>query len=61
MDLFDARTNLNEGDQVKVITPSGCPPPNHMGHCFVGDPQTGKFIGLVSTASLQKEKMNAEV
>lgn len=60
LDRFDGRTNLKEGDRVKVIVPHGCPPPNTMDHCHVGDPETGEFIGLVCTASLHtKEAMEA--
>jgi hypothetical protein len=40
---------------VRVCTPYGCPPPNTMGHCFV-ETLEGKFIGLVSTASLHKRE-----
>jgi hypothetical protein len=52
LDIADARTGLEVGDRVKVITPHGCPPPNAMRHCFVGDAETGEFIGLVATSSL---------
>jgi len=52
LDLADGRTGLEVGERVKVITPHGCPPPNAMKHCFVGDPETGDFIGLVCTSSL---------
>ena len=52
-DRFDRRSNTPEdGTVVRVCTPHGCPPPNAMGHCFVED-MAGKFIGLVSTSSLQ--------
>ena len=50
-DSFDARTNLKNGDIVRVCHPRSCPPPNTMGHCHV-ETLEGKFIGLVSTASL---------
>ena len=53
-DRFDRRDNTPEdGAVVRVCTPHGCPPPNAMGHCFVETLQ-GKFIGLVSTASLAR-------
>jgi len=52
LDRVDARTNLEEGTQVKVINVHGCPPANTMGHCYVGDTITGKFIGMVCTNSL---------
>ncbi|MGZ5728236.1 MAG: hypothetical protein ACXWI8_13585 [Burkholderiales bacterium] len=51
-DIADGRTGLEVGERVKVITPHGCPPPNAMRHCFVGDPETGDFIGLVCASSL---------
>ena len=52
MDHWDARTDLKEGDQVRVINLPGCPRANVMGHCHVVNPETGRFIGLVLTASL---------
>lgn len=54
-DRFDARTNLQCGDRVRVVNLPGCPKANTMCHCHVEDPVTGKFIGLVMTASLFKE------
>jgi hypothetical protein len=55
LDIADGRTGLEVGKRVKVITPHGCPRPNAMKHCFVGDPETGEFIGLVCTSSLTRE------
>ena len=52
MDLWDARTDLKEGTMVRVINLPVCPRANVMGHCHVADPETGRFIGLVLTASL---------
>ena len=40
-----------DGTIVRVCRPQGCPPPNTLNHCFV-ETLEGKFIGLVSTASL---------
>ena len=54
LDKIDGRTGLQPGDRVKVINLRGCPPANTMGQCYVGDPVTGKFIGMVATASLVK-------
>lgn len=51
-DKVDPKTNLVEGDIVKVKNMNGCPPANTMGCCHVVDPTTGMFIGLVSTDSL---------
>jgi hypothetical protein len=54
-DLFDRNDNTpTNGTAVRVCTPYGCPPPNTMGHCFV-ETLNGKFIGLVSTASLERK------
>jgi hypothetical protein len=54
-DRFDRRDNTPaDGTLVRVCTPYGCPPPNAMGHCFV-ETMDGKFIGLVSTASLSRK------
>lgn len=52
VDLWDARTKLVAGDVVRVINLHGCPPANTMGHCYVADQHTGKFIGMVYTGSL---------
>jgi len=52
LDRCDGQTGLAEGTQVKVINLHGCPPANTMGHCYVGDTITGKFIGMVCTNSL---------
>jgi hypothetical protein len=60
LDTIDARTNLKKGDLVKVINMPGCPKANTMGHCYVGHPETGEFIGLVSTNSLVTPKEWAE-
>ena len=51
-DLWDARTDLKEGDHVRVVNLPGCPRANVMGHCHVAHPETGRFIGLVLTSSL---------
>jgi hypothetical protein len=57
MDVWDARTSLKLGDEVKVIkSPHGCPPSGTMGHTYVGDPVTGHFIGLVLCNSLVSVK-----
>jgi len=53
-DMFDPKTKLLAGTVVKVINVYGCPKANTMGHCYVGDVKTGKFIGLVWTMSLTK-------
>ena len=58
LDMFDARTDLKSGEEVRVIHPKGCPPPNTMGHCHVERVTTGEFVGLVCTNSLHtKEEM----
>jgi len=51
-DLFDPKTNLANGTVVKVGNLHGAPKANTMGQCYVFHPDTGKFIGMVSTASL---------
>ena len=53
IDIADAKTDLKDGDIVKVINLPGSPRANTMGHCYVGDPTTGKFLGLVHCNSLQ--------
>jgi len=51
-DVFDPKTTLVAGALVKVVNLHGCPPCNTMGQCHVAD-HDGRFMGLVSTASLQ--------
>jgi hypothetical protein len=51
-DLFDGRFELANGTVVKVINLPGAPPANAMGHCYIGDKDSGEFIGMVSTNSL---------
>lgn len=51
-DIFDPRVKIAPGTRVRVVHPHGCPPPNTMGHAHVEDADTGRFVGLVSVASL---------
>jgi hypothetical protein len=60
LDIADGRTGLEVGERVKVITLHGCPRPNAMKHCFVGDPETGDFIGLVCNSSLHTREEYAK-
>lgn len=53
LDVIDARTSLEPGTIVQVIRPYGCPAPGTMGHCHIGDADTGRFIGLVCVNSLK--------
>ena len=54
-DIFDKRSNTPaDGTIVIKTSPPGCPKNGTMGHCFVADATTGKFIGLVLLASLTK-------
>lgn len=55
-DIFDPRTHLQRGDRVVKIQPAGTPKNGTMGHCFVGDPETRDFIGLVLVKSLRRVK-----
>jgi len=48
--------NLQPGQIVRVCTLPSAPPPNTMGQCYVADPETGKFICMVSTGSLESVK-----
>ena len=50
-DLWDARTDLKEGDHVRVVNLPGCPRANTMGHAHV-QRLDGSFAGLVLTSSL---------
>jgi len=54
MDRFDpAHLGLEDGQEVRVVHPRGCPPPNTMGHCHVED-LAGNFMGLVQCDSLNQ-------
>lgn len=56
-DRFDRGSHTpQDGTLVKKCQPVGCPPNGTMGHCFVCDATTGKFFGLVYTASLAPVK-----
>jgi hypothetical protein len=54
--LFDALDGhpVTPGTLVKVINLPGAPKANTMGHCYIGDVSTGKFLALVQTASLDR-------
>lgn len=56
LDIYDSRTDLKDGERVKVVHKHGCPPANTMRHCYVNRVSDGKFAGLVLTASLKKEE-----
>src|SRR5260370_36152239 len=53
--LLDRMANLpiNKGDIERVINLHRCPPANTMGQCYVADPETGHFIGMVCCNSLE--------
>lgn len=51
-DVFDPKTKLREGSIVVKVQPYGCPRNGIMGMTYVGDPETGEFIGMVSLSSL---------
>lgn len=53
--LIDRQFSHLNGTLVKVVNLPGAPKANTMGHCHVEDPQTGAFIGLVSTRSLTRK------
>jgi len=60
LDRIDGRTSISVGDAVKVIKVAGCPAANVMGHCYVGDVNTGHFLGMVHTNSLHTKAEYAE-
>lgn len=49
-----AGNNLTAGQTVRVVNLPSAPPANTMGQCYVANPETGRFICLVSTNSLDK-------
>lgn len=55
LDLFDKRPHHPPvGTRVVKTQPAGCPKNGTMGHTFIADAETGKFIGLVLVKSLKK-------
>jgi hypothetical protein len=56
LDKIDGRTSLKDGDVVHVVNLPGAPKANTMGHCYVAEPLTGKFIGMVHVNSLHTKK-----
>lgn len=56
--LFDQinRPAMDPGAIVVKIQPHGCPRNGTMGMCYVGDPETGAFIGMVCLKSLTPAK-----
>ena len=53
--LPDRMANLpiNKGDIVRVVNLHGCPKANTMGQCYVADPDTNHFLGMVCCNSLE--------
>lgn len=53
--LFDSLqvTYLEPGALVVKVQPYGCPKNGTMGMCYVGDAETGQFIGMVCENSLK--------
>jgi hypothetical protein len=52
LDRFDARADPQPGAVALVVNLPSAPPANTMGHCYVAEPTTGKFIGMVCRNSL---------
>jgi hypothetical protein len=51
LDKIDGRTNLQDGETVRVVNIYGCPRANTMGHCYVNR-LDGTWGGLVHCNSL---------
>lgn len=45
-------TPVAEGSLVVKVQPHGCPKNGTMGMCYVGDAETGAFLGMVCEGSL---------
>jgi len=53
LDKCDARTNLKDGELVRVVNLHGAPKANTMGHCYVVRVDAPEqFVGLVHCNSL---------
>lgn len=55
-DRLDPKTDLQKGEEVRVIQMPGAPKPNTMNHCHV-ERLNGDFAGLVHCNSLHKHKV----
>lgn len=55
VDIIHCITDLRPGARVRVVNLPGAPKANTMGQCYVADPETGQFIGMVSTSSLHRK------
>jgi hypothetical protein len=55
LDRFEKCVPIKRGTRVVKIQPYGCPRNGTMGHCYIGDADTGEFIGLVLLGSLKPE------
>lgn len=56
-DRFDPKApGIPEGAVVRVVNLHGCPKANTMGQCYVADPESGRFIGMVDCHSLTPKK-----
>lgn len=59
MDIFKpCQHSLKKGDIVVKVQPSQTPRNGTMGQCYVGDPISGEFRGMVSMASLIRCKQS---
>ncbi len=47
------KDRVNPGDLVRVINLPGAPKAGTMGQCHIACPDTGDFLCMISTASLQ--------
>jgi hypothetical protein len=57
LDKIDGRTDLRDGEEVRVVNLHGCPKANTMGHCYVvrtSAPES--FVGLVHCNSLHTKQ-----
>lgn len=54
MDVYRPASHAEPGQLVTVFNVFGAPRANTMGHCHIKDADTGEFLGLVLTNSLEK-------
>jgi hypothetical protein len=59
LDRCDGRTDLTEGEEVRVVNLPGCPKANTMGHCHV-ERLDGAWGGLVHCNSLHSRAAYVE-
>lgn len=54
MDIFMPKTTIKPGTLVVKTQLHGAPKNGVMGQCYIADPETNEFLGMVCVKSLRK-------